>query len=89
MLSAVSERRVQFVILDLTGVDNLDTNNAAQLIRLLSSLRLLGATGIVTGIHPVVAQIVVQLGVDLHSIVTLRSLQEALRHCMDQQKKGR
>ena len=32
LLSAVSERRVQFVILDLTGVDNLDTNNAAQLI---------------------------------------------------------
>jgi PAS domain S-box-containing protein len=89
LLSAVSERRVQFVILDLTGVDNLDTNNAAQLIRLLSALRLLGATGIVTGIHPVVAQIVVQLGVDLHSIVTLRSLQEALRYCMDQSKNGR
>jgi len=82
LLEAITERRVQFVILDLTGVDSMDTNNAAQLIKLLSALRLLGATGIVTGIHPVVAQIVVQLGVELSSIVTLRSLQEALRYCM-------
>jgi len=84
LLGAVTTRRVQFVILDLTGVDNLDTNNAAQLIRLMSALGLLGAKGIVTGIHPVVAQILVQLGVELRNIVTLRSLQEALRYCMGQ-----
>lgn len=84
LLSAIGERRVRYVLLDLTGVDNLDTNNAAQLIRLLTALRLLGATGIVTGIHPVVAQIVVQLGVDLRDIITLRSLQEGLRYCMSQ-----
>lgn len=85
LLGAIVERHVQFVILDLTGVDNLDTSNAAQLIKLLSALRLLGATGIVTGIHPAVAQIVIQLGVALQSIVTLRSLQEALRYCMKRQ----
>lgn len=84
LLTAIGERRVRYVLLDLTGVDNLDTANAAQLIRLLSALRLLGATGIVTGIHPVVAQIVVQLGVDLRDIITLRSLQEGLRYCMSQ-----
>lgn len=84
LLTAIGERRVRYVLLDLTGVDNLDTNNAAQLIRLLTALRLLGATGIVTGIHPVVAQIVVQLGVDLRDIITLRSLQEGLRYCMSQ-----
>lgn len=84
LLKSITERRVQFVIVDMTGVDNLDTNNAAQLIKLLSALRLLGTTGIVTGIHPVVAQIVVQLGVELRNIITLRSLQEALRYCMNQ-----
>jgi len=84
LLRTIAERRVSFVILDLTGVDNLDTHNAAQLIKLLSALRLLGATGIVTGIHPMMAQIVVQLGVDLHDIVTLRSLQEALHYCLRQ-----
>lgn len=84
LLAAIVERRVKFVILDLTGVDTVDTHNAAQLIQLLSAVQLLGATGIITGIHPAVAQIVVQLGVDLHSIVTLRSLQEALRYCTGQ-----
>jgi rsbT co-antagonist protein RsbR len=84
LLGAVTNRRVQFVILDLTGVDNLDTSNAAQLIKLMSALGLLGAKGIVTGIHPVVAQILVRLGVELRNIVTLRSLQEALRFCMGQ-----
>lgn len=87
LLASVTERRVQFVILDLTGIDNVDTNNAAQIIKILSALRLLGATGIVTGIHPVVAQTVVMLGLDLRSIVTLRSLQEALRYCMSQKSK--
>jgi len=82
LLGAVSNRGVQFVILDLTGVDNLDTSNAAQLVRLMSALGLLGAKGIVTGIHPVVAQTLVRLGVELRNIVTLRSLQEALRYCM-------
>ena len=84
LLGAVSNRGVQFVILDLTGVDNLDTSNAAQLVRLMSALGLLGAKGIVTGIHPVVAQTLVRLGVELRNIVTLRSLQEALRYCMGQ-----
>lgn len=82
LLGAIVERRVKYVILDLTGVDTVDTHNAAQLIRLLSALQLLGASGIITGIHPAVAQIVVQLGVDLRNIITLRSLQEALRYCM-------
>lgn len=81
LMGAIVERRVKFVILDLTGVDTVDTHNAAQLIQLLSAIQLLGATGIITGIHPAVAQIVVQLGVDLRSIVTLRNLQEALRYC--------
>ena len=84
LLGAVSNRGVQFVILDLTGVDNLDTSNAAQLVRLMSALGLLGAKGILTGIHPVVAQTLVRLGVELRNIVTLRSLQEALRYCMGQ-----
>jgi PAS domain S-box-containing protein len=88
LLETTTERRVRFVILDLTGVDNLDTNDAEQLIKLLAALRLLGATGIVTGIHPLVAQIVVRLGVDLRSIVTLRSLQEALRYCMGQNSRS-
>lgn len=82
LLGAIVDRRVQFVILDLTGVETVDTHSAAQLIQLLSAVQLLGATGIITGIHPAVAQTVVQLGVNLRSIITLRSLQEALRYCV-------
>jgi len=35
-----------------------------------------------TGIRPAVAQTLVELGVDLSSIRTLRNLQEGLRECL-------
>ncbi|UQA63532.1 STAS domain-containing protein [Polyangium aurulentum] len=69
-------------MLDLTGVDTVDTATAAHLLGLISALRLLGAEGIITGIRPTVAQTVVSLGLDLSRVTTCANLREGLRLCI-------
>jgi rsbT co-antagonist protein RsbR len=82
LLTAAGRSETRFVILDLTGVDALDTSIASHLLRLLQSLRLLGVEGLVSGISPRVAQTMVGLGIDMENVRTFRSLRESLRYCM-------
>jgi anti-anti-sigma factor len=82
VLEAVSRSSCQYMIIDLTGVDTVDTNTADYLMRIVRAVQLLGAQSIVVGIRPEVAQTIVAMGVDLSSIVTLSNLRGALLLCM-------
>ena len=82
LLAEIVRTRSRFAILDLTGVDIVDTATADHLLKIMRAVELLGARCIVTGIRPGVAQTMVSLGVDLASISTLRNLQEGLKACM-------
>ena len=81
LLTAVVERRIRAVILDVTGISDLDPAGAGQLARLIGALRLLGAEGIVTGISPRLAQTLGALGSDAGLLRTYRSLSDGLRAC--------
>lgn len=82
LLAEIVRTRSRFAILDLTGVDMVDTATADHLLKIMRAVELLGARCVVTGIRPGVAQTMVSLGVDLASISTLRNLQEGLKACM-------
>jgi len=82
LLAEIVRSRSRFAILDLTGVDMVDTATADHLLKIMRAVELLGARCVVTGIRPGVAQTMVSLGVDLASISTLRNLQEGLKACM-------
>lgn len=82
LLQSVGRMRARFAILDMTGVDVLDTATANHLIGMIRAVRLLGAEGILTGIHPGVAQTVVTLGVDLSDITIHATLRQALVYCI-------
>jgi len=82
LLASVSRLGARFAILDLTGVDIVDTATAAHLLNLVSALRLLGADSIITGIRPTVAQTMVSLGLDLSRVVTRSNLREGLKLCI-------
>ncbi|WP_437577065.1 PAS domain-containing protein [Sorangium sp. So ce887] len=88
LLAAVVERQAAFAILDLTGIDSVDTTTAQHLIKITNGLTLLGCRAVVTGIRPPVAQTMVGLGFDLSQVCTLRSLKEALRWCMREARRG-
>jgi rsbT co-antagonist protein RsbR len=82
LLSEVVRTRARFAIIDLTGVDAIDTATASHLLSLVRAIKLLGAEGIVTGMRPAIAQTVVGLGVDLSGIILLSTLREGLKLCM-------
>lgn len=82
LLSRIVARRARCVIVDLTGVEQVDTSTAEHLLRLLHSTRLLGAFAVLTGIGPQIAATIADLGIDFGSVRTLRTLREGLRVCM-------
>lgn len=82
LLGEVVARRSRFVIVDLTGVDVIDTSTADRFLKLARAVELLGAQCIVTGIQPAVAQTLVELGVEFAGLATQRNLKRALEVCM-------
>lgn len=82
-LDRIVARSARFAILDLTGVETMDTATADHLIKVVQAAGLLGARALITGIRPNIAQILVHLGADLSRVVTLRTLREGLRYCAD------
>jgi rsbT co-antagonist protein RsbR len=73
-------------ILDITGVLTVDTQVANHLLKTVTSARLLGAECIISGISPAIAQTIVHLGIDLTSIRTKATLQDAMIYAMNQNK---
>ncbi|WP_434425763.1 PAS domain-containing protein [Nannocystis pusilla] len=82
LLQSLGRMRAKFAILDLTGIEVVDTATANHLIAMIRAARLLGAEGILTGIHPGIAQTIVTLGVDLRGFVVHATLRQALKHCL-------
>jgi rsbT co-antagonist protein RsbR len=83
LLRAITERRVRDVILDLTGIEAVDTGAIDHLLRIVRAVRLLGARTLITGISPALAQAMTALDVDLSGVVTMRTLRDALLACAD------
>lgn len=82
LLEQVSLKGARFAILDLTGVEAVDTSSASHLLKVIQAIRLLGAESVITGIQPGVARTMVVLGVNLASVVTLATLRDGLRYCI-------
>jgi rsbT co-antagonist protein RsbR len=82
LLHAIAREQARFAIVDLTGVDVVDTSTADHLIRIFKAARVLGVEGVLCGIQPAVAQTVVALGMDLGEVHTKRTLQDALKWCL-------
>lgn len=83
LLDEIQATRAQHAIVDLTGVPALDGQGARHLLRLAQAVQLLGAQVLLCGLRPQVAQTLVGVDVELGSLQTARSLQEALRYCQN------
>jgi rsbT co-antagonist protein RsbR len=78
LLQAIVEKGTEYAIIDITGIDVMDTRTVDHFIRMAKAIRLLGAECALTGLNPHIAQTVVHMGLDLSDIVTHRSLRDAL-----------
>ncbi|MHB1296910.1 MAG: STAS domain-containing protein [Gemmatimonadaceae bacterium] len=75
LLRGVRGNRAKVVVMDLTGVPSVDATVANHLVQTVEASRLLGATVIVTGLSPEIAQTLVTIGVDLTKLNTVGDLQ--------------
>ena len=75
LLRGIRTHRAKVVVVDITGVPEIDESVANHLVRTVDASRLMGARVIVTGLSAEIAQTLVEIGVDLSKIVTVGDLQ--------------
>lgn len=78
LLHAVAQRRARRVVLDLTGVDDVDNPTAERFARIARAVRLLGAECVTCGIQARVAEQLIRSGVDPGGARFFADMQAAL-----------
>jgi rsbT co-antagonist protein RsbR len=79
LLQAVVAKSAECVIVDITGIDVLDTRTSEHFLRMARAVRLLGSRCMLTGVNPIIAQTMVRMGVELQEIECYRNLRDALK----------
>jgi rsbT co-antagonist protein RsbR len=78
LLGGIRTHRAKVVVVDITGVPDVDESVANHLVRTVDASRLMGASVIITGLSPEIAQTLVTIGVDLSKMNTIGDLQGGL-----------
>ena len=78
LLTGIRAHRAKVVVIDITGVPDVDEAVANHLVQTVDASRLMGASVIITGLSPEIAQTLVMIGVDLSRMDTIGDLQGGL-----------
>ncbi len=89
LLGTIVRTKSRYAILDLTGVEVMDTRAADHLLKIVRASALVGARCLVSGISPNMAQTIVSLGVDLGGLMSFSTLEAALRFALTESMKPR
>ena len=84
LLEEIVRQQADIVIIDITGVAVVDTSVANHLIMTAQAVTLLGSRVVFTGISRTIAQTIIQLGINLGDVVTLRNLQVGMQFALEQ-----
>lgn len=79
LLQAIVEKKARCAIIDITGIQVMDTGTADHFLRMAWAVRLLGANCLLTGINPAIAQTIIHMGMDLSGVITHRTMRNALQ----------
>jgi len=75
LLTGIRQHRAKVVVIDTTGVPDVDVSVANHLVQTVDASRLMGASVIITGLSSKIAQTLVTIGVDLSKMNTIGDLQ--------------
>ena len=78
LLRGIRTHRAKVVVIDITGAPAVDEEVANNLVQTVDASRLMGASVIITGLSPEIAQTLVTIGVDLSKMNTIGDLQGGL-----------
>lgn len=79
LLNRIAQERATAVVMDLTGVKNIDSQVSHHLIQMMRAVQLMGAEAILTGIRPEIARALTSLNIDLGNVTTRASLSDGLK----------
>lgn len=82
LLHRISQGKARCVIIDITGVEVVDTATANHFVKMVAAARLLGTHCVITGISPFIAQTLTQIGVELRGVKTLATLRDGIQECL-------
>lgn len=88
LLEAVDRAEARGIIIDVTGIEQMDTACASHFIKAAKAVRLLGCEAIISGIRPAMADTLVELGADFGDIATCKSLWDGLRYFIEERPKA-
>lgn len=80
LLRHINDHRARIVVLDLTGVPELDPAAANHLVEIVEASRFIGAEVLVTGLSPRLAQTLVTARIDLARVSLHGDLQGGIEH---------
>jgi rsbT co-antagonist protein RsbR len=75
LLQGIRAHRAKVVVIDITGVPDIDSHVANYLVQTVEAARLMGAGVIITGLSPDIAQTLATIGVDLSKMNAVGDLQ--------------
>ncbi|MCB1140962.1 MAG: STAS domain-containing protein [Leptospiraceae bacterium] len=79
ILYKISQTQAVVTVIDISGVAVVDTAVANHLIKITKATKLMGCETIISGISPEISRTIVELGIDVGSIITTSTLRHALR----------
>lgn len=79
LLNYIAKEHARAVVMDLTGVKNIDSQVSHHLIQMVKAVQLMGADAILTGIRPEIARALTSLNIDLGGVTTRASLSDGLK----------
>jgi rsbT co-antagonist protein RsbR len=86
LLRGVEKHRARVAIVDITGVPVVAAAFGMMLLQMAQGLQLLGAEPVLTGVSPVVAEALVDTGLDFSLVTPQATLQEGLDYALQQQR---
>jgi rsbT co-antagonist protein RsbR len=78
LLKGIRAHRAKVVVIDITGVPDVDEDVANSLAKTIDASQLMGASVIITGLSSEIAETLVAIGADLSKMRTVGDLQEGI-----------
>lgn len=79
MLERIEKERAKVVVIDVTGVQAIDSQVSHHMIQMIRAVGLMGAKAILTGIRPEIARAITSLNIDLSLVSTRATLSDGLK----------
>jgi rsbT co-antagonist protein RsbR len=84
LLRAIAQRKTPLTIIDVTGIENMETYATDHFLRMARAVRILGGDCVLSGVNADLAWTITEMGIELGEIRTHRTLREALQEYVRQ-----